>query len=167
MPVIDYEIIKKHKEILRIECDHREIDYKTMNAIITIESAWKNQTARYEKNFIYTHKADHFADIFNVNITTEVTFQRFSYGFCQIMGGTARDLGFNGWLPDLCNDLKPELNIFWGCEYFQRRCENYVDLKDKIAAYNAGSVRKKSNGEYLNQDYVDKVMKLLLNSSNN
>lgn len=152
----DLKAIKAIKELVAIECQHRQINPKVIEAIISVESAtWSPTVAKYEKNFTNIYRADLFAKMFKVSLATEITLQKFSWGIMQIMGGTARDLGFNEWIPDLC---KPEIGIHWGCEYFQKRCMDYVDLKDQIATYNAGSVRRKSNGEYTNQEYVDKVM---------
>lgn len=85
-------------------------------------------------------------------------FQKTSWGLMQIMGGTARDLGFAGPLTDL---MDPELGIFWGCRYFQAHCSQYVQLLDQIAAYNAGQVRRMQDGTYLNQGYVDKMIDAL------
>jgi hypothetical protein len=144
-------------KLVKAECERRQINPNVISAIISTESNWQANTARYEKNFTYTFKADLFANMFNITLQTENTLQKFSWGLMQIMGGTARDLGFSGWVPDLC---KPEIGVMWGCEYFEKRCMDYLDLNDQLAAYNAGSVKRKSNGSYINQEYVDKVLSL-------
>ena len=151
------------KQIVKTECERRQINPHIIEAIIATESSFKNEVARYESHFTYTFKADFFAGIFKITTKTEICLQKFSWGLMQIMGGTARSLGCDEWLPNLC---QPKLGIYWGCEYFQKRCMDYLDMPDQVAAYNAGSVRRKSNGEYVNQEYVDKVMGLF-NSFNN
>jgi soluble lytic murein transglycosylase-like protein len=77
-----------------------------------------------------------------------------SYGLAQIMGGTARWLGFNGALPAL---YKPENNLYWACSYLSYLKKKYGGGDELIAAYNAGSPRKGNDRKFLNQYYVDKV----------
>lgn len=82
-----------------------------------------------------------------------------SWGLMQIMGQTARERGFRGEFTEL---LQPEVGLYWGCRqlnvlkarYFAKRGWEGV-----LAAYNAGSPRKGENGKYVNQHYVDKVLK--------
>jgi hypothetical protein len=93
-----------------------------------------------------------------ITLATERCLQRFSYGLGQIMGATCRSLGFTGFLPDL---LDPSLNMDYVLKFFEKTCGQYVYTADKIAAYNAGSVKRLANGAYFNQDYVDKVMAVL------
>lgn len=58
---------------------------------------------------------------------------------------------FNKLLQD------PKVNIFLTAAYLRYQYDRYGgSITDAVAAYNAGSVRKKSNGEYVNQRHVDK-----------
>lgn len=152
------------RQVVRIECDQLKIDPKIISAIITVESSWRPKVARYEKNYIYTFKADDYAEKHGITLQTEIGFQKHSWGLMQLMGGTARQIGYTDWVPDLC---KPEYGIYWGCMYFKKNCMEYVKVSDQIAAYNAGSVRRKEDGSYKNQEYVDKVMALLDSTYNN
>jgi soluble lytic murein transglycosylase-like protein len=81
-----------------------------------------------------------------------------SWGVMQVMGGLARDLGYQGHLPNLCD---PNLNINYATLYIQRLRRRWPEESDVIAAYNAGSPRKRASGMYENQRYVDKVTGLL------
>jgi len=82
-----------------------------------------------------------------------------SWGLMQIMGQTARERGFRGEFAEL---LTPEIGLYWGCRqlnvlkarHFAKRGWEGV-----LAAYNAGSPRKRDDGKYVNQGYVDKVLK--------
>ena len=94
-----------------------------------------------------------------------------SWGPMQIMGATARWLGFKGtFLSEL---IEPEVGIEYGCKYLanlkrrfsgnsKNNCNQVDDIAifcdKKISAYNAGSPRKKADGTYVNQKYVDKVL---------
>lgn len=86
---------------------------------------------------------------------TERWGQRISWGPMQIMGATARELGFRGWFAELCGPR----GIEYGCRYLARLYDRYGNWHDAIAAYNAGSARKLPDGTYPNQRYVDKVRK--------
>lgn len=72
----------------------------------------------------------------------------------QIMGATARWLGYDGALPAL---YKPENNLFWGCKYLGRLQDKYGEGDEMVASYNAGSPRKNADGKFVNQYYVDTV----------
>ncbi len=75
----------------------------------------------------------------------------------QILGQTAREIGFDGtFLTELCD---PEIGLEWGCRYlgilFDRHGDEGVDAV--VASYNAGSPRKNAGGTYVNQAYVEKI----------
>jgi len=94
-----------------------------------------------------------------------------SYGLMQIQLSTARHLGLRYSKEQL---FDPEINIRFGIKLLKRIQKRYSKLKDIIAAWNAGSVRKCKDynefvwggklfycypGEYINQGYVIKVMR--------
>ncbi len=79
-----------------------------------------------------------------------------SFGWCQIMGQTARELGYDKpYLTELCSQ---EDNILYCIKYVHKLYFRYTILEDVIAAYNAGKARKNFEGVYVNQEYVDKVL---------
>ncbi len=62
--------------------------------------------------------------------------QRISYGLCQVMGAVARELGWSGWLTELC---RPEVGLAYGA----RHLANLVkaaggDLARGLLRYNGG-----------------------------
>ena len=134
------------------------LDYRLLDAIIQVESNYNIYAMRLEdkaKNFVIPAK---FAHINFITIETEVALQKFSWGLCQVMGATARWLGFQGPLPVLC---EPETNLNWCCRYLCRLRDEYGGiLENVIAAYNGGSIRRNSTGEFFNQTYVDKIIKI-------
>jgi len=87
----------------------------------------------------------------------EAVGQAHSFGLMQIMGSTARWMGYK---KDLTGLWQPIINLNYGCKYFAKLVKKYNgNLKDAIAAYNAGSARKTGDdGDYVNQEYVDRVV---------
>lgn len=75
------------------------------------------------------------------------------------MGANARWMGFSGPLTHL---LDPKQNLEISCKFFSTVVlKKNPKLEDAIAAYNAGSPRRKADGTYRNQQYVDKVLKTM------
>lgn len=103
---------------------------------------------------------------FNPTLKTyEKNVNDYSVGLMQIRTETAKILGltFNS-MDDAIEKLKkPEINIPLGTKYLRDIKLRYTDIKDIIAAYNAGSVKKNEKGEYINQRYVNEVYKNYLN----
>lgn len=88
----------------------------------------------------------------------ELWGQRMSWGLMQVMGATARELGFQGtFFTELCNP--PELGLKYGMLYLRKLYKKYGDWPDAIASYNAGHPEKNKAGQYMNQTYVDKILK--------
>ena len=82
--------------------------------------------------------------------------QQASWGLMQVMGATARWLGYTE--PDLPALCDPAIGLKYGCLYLARQTKRH-GLAAGVAAYNAGSVvRVTADGPYINQGYVDKVM---------
>lgn len=125
-------------------------------SIAKVESGHRANAVRYEKGYKWIKNPAKHAHRHNITKDTEVVLQQMSWGILQIMGATARDLGYNGFIPEL---LVPEVGVHWGVKYLARLLKKYDKMEDAIASYNAGSVRKNEDGTYENQTYVDKVMK--------
>lgn len=133
-----------------------ELDQAIVAAIVNQESRGMTYAARYEPLFRYLEKPEFHAKQQGISKETEEMLQKTSFGLLQIMGGTARFIGYSGALPAL---FKPDTNLYWGCKYLKRLKGQYPDLKDMISAYNAGSPRKDAKGVYSNQHYVDNVLR--------
>lgn len=75
------------------------------------------------------------------------------------MGAVARELGFDGSLPEL---LRPENGLLYGAKKLSKLHEHYTSVSDIAAAYNAGHPKIDGiTGRYANQGYVDKVLSAL------
>ena len=79
-----------------------------------------------------------------------------SYGLMQVQCSTAIMLGFRGDCKFL---LRPFINLKYALRYLGYQKKRYDNLEDIIASYNSGSVIKRK-GDYINREYVDKVLRL-------
>jgi soluble lytic murein transglycosylase-like protein len=135
------------------------VDHAVMAAIFTVESNWDPYAVRYEPRFdLSRYPASTYAKALHVTEDTEKVLAACSWGLGQIMGATARGLSFAGPLPQLCD---PYQGALWAVKYMKRLEKIYPQREGRIAAYNAGSVRLDSKGEFINKGYVEKVLKHL------
>lgn len=83
--------------------------------------------------------------------------QAVSWGLMQVMGGVAREQGFDGrYLTTL---TRPAVGLEHGARRFLTMMDRHGKLPDALAAYNAGSVRYlPGTRTYGNQVYVDAVL---------
>ncbi len=144
------------RALVKEKCrNYPSVDPKLVDAIIQVESGYNPWAVRYEPKFTIRNIPDKYARMNGITVETERVLNKMSFGLGQIMGSTARWLGFQGPLTALCD---PELNVTWMCKYLIKlKTENHV-LENVIASYNAGSVRRDAEGKLVNQDYVDKVI---------
>lgn len=137
------------------ECKRRELDSKLICALIETESSFNTYAMRYEPESMTAVSVSAIAKQNRITEATEQQCQKFSWGLGQVLGSTARWLGYKDPLPALCD---PKQGIYWCCEAFQKLGNRYSSMEEKIAAYNAGSARRKKDGTFVNQSYVDKVL---------
>lgn len=138
------------------------IDANLIRAISWQESEGDFWRPRFEPQMSDTllFEADTFAHNRRISLITEQTLQKMSWGPMQVMGATARWLGFALDLPQLC---QPELGLFYGAKYLRWLLDRLPDEDNVVAAYNAGhGVKKTLGGMWPNQkQYVDPVYSIL------
>lgn len=146
----------KVNEIIVNKAKEFAIPEGLLRAIVKTESSGDPFAIRYEPHYRWLYRAEEFANKFYVSVPTEEKAQKTSWGLMQVMGAVAREKGFRGrFLSELCD---PEVGLEYGCKHLKGFYNRYGNWKDAIASYNAGSPRKKDDGTYVNQYYVDKVM---------
>ena len=127
-------------------------------AMMMQESAGDPWATRFEPLFYekYIKNNEGVKAMPGVSLATEQICRATSFGLLQVMGQVARELGFQGkYLTALC---EPQVGLLWGCRQLAKFLKKYQSETDAIAAYNAGSSRKKAGGlTYVNQEYVDGV----------
>lgn len=152
-------MVDKSSKVFLDVCARFGVDPKVIAALVTVESTWNPWVCRLEPSYAYTVRVRDFAEMHRQTHTTELWHQRTSWGLLQVMGGTARDLGFSDCLTMLTS---PAVGLEYGIRYFLTKQARYPELEDQIAAYNAGSARKDPlSKRYSNQAYVDKVLNAL------
>ncbi len=132
--------------------DRGELPIGLVKAICKQESGYDEDAYRYEPQYKYL-----VGDTMRMN-ETERFGQKVSWGLMQVMGGVMREHGFTGrWFTMACSD--PNIGLRYGMLHLTRYQKRYGNWYDVIAAYNAGSPRKNNQGLYVNQSYVDSVIK--------
>lgn len=111
------------------------VETALIKAHIKAESDWDVNASRFE-----THKGDA------------------SWGLMQLLLATARGVLGNNTLTTT-QLINPRVNIEAGTKFISQNLNRFGNMRDAIAAYNAGSPRLNAQGKYVNQDYVDKVTK--------
>lgn len=107
-----------------------------IKAHIKAESNWDVNASRFE-----AHKSDA------------------SWGLMQVMLATGKEVLGDPNLT-ITRLTQPRVNIEIGTKFLKQLWTRFGNMRDAIAAYNAGSPRiDKKTGKYVNQAYVDKVMK--------
>lgn len=134
------------------------LDINLIIALIRVESGGRKYVARFEPGIIRYFSPGKYAQHLNQTLSTEKVQQATSFGYCQVLGRTARLLGFDGPLGQL---FDPDTNLDIACQLISRDLrKRYQKEEDIIAAYNAGQAIM-DGGRYKNQEYVDKVTSAL------
>jgi soluble lytic murein transglycosylase-like protein len=116
-------------------------------AICTVESNGNPWAYRHEPGYRW---------ITGASIShSERMGQMMSWGLMQVMGAVAREHGFKGWFPQLCD---PVVGLSYGMKHLQKYWAKHQNWPDTIASYNAGHPVM-VEGVYRNQEYVNKVLK--------
>lgn len=132
-----------------------KIPWDLVAAIVEKESGGNTWQTRFETRWSYFVDPQTYATKLGCSYLTEKNMQMISWGLGQVMGSVARELGFNGYLPQLCAD--PVLGLTFCCRKLKLLIDKYPTETDAISSYNQGVPFKESNGLYVNQEYVDGV----------
>ncbi len=145
-------------DLIKSKANQHGVNWKLLDAIICQESGYRQWAVRFEPTIIKYELPKTHAKYNIISVETEQVAQATSYGLMQLLGRTARGMGFDGLLPSL---FDIESNLDWGCQYLESQQRRYIDLKDVISSYNAGSAIKINGGMYKNQKYVNGVLKFM------
>jgi len=135
-----------------------------VEALVAVESGGNTWAMRYEPRFFDRYIRDNPAVRAKApcSLETERQARATSWGLMQVMGETARSMGFSG--PFLSGLADPVAGLDTGCAYLARLRDKHLPRHGwpgAVAAYNAGSVRLDADGDFVNQDYVDKIARRL------
>ena len=126
-------------------------------AIAKVESSFNPFACRYEPNYRWLFKPEEFFRSYSSTVDTEIFFQKCSLGLMQVMGAVFRELGYSDPLPKVFCDVRAQL--LYGYRHFLRFYRKYGRLEKAISSYNAGSPRRRKDGKFVNQSYVDRVLR--------
>lgn len=123
-------------------------------AIVEVESTNNECAIRYEPGYRWlwnatTNRAHRGegpppSPVRGMTDATELWSQQASWGPMQIMGATARELGFRDWPSKLCG----EPGVEYGAKYLRRKYDRYHSWEKAIEAYNAGRPNTRSGERY-------------------
>ena len=140
------------------------IDFDFLMALVETESSGEPYASKYEPHYPYLEQPSEFAARLGITRLTEETLQRTSFGLCQVMGGVAREWGFQDHLMKL---VIPEICFEIACKHILKKMKRYgSDPCTLYAAYNRGSIRKNPDGTFSNQKHVDRFYTILLSVRN-
>jgi soluble lytic murein transglycosylase-like protein len=139
--------------IVHVAARH-DLEPELVAAVVLTESAGIPEAVRYEPRYRWLHHPERVRPRLS-SLATETEGQKTSWGLMQVMGGVAREQGFQGWFPALC---RPAEGLEWGCRYLARLIVRFGSVEAGVSAYNQGSPRRGPDGRYRNQAYVDRVM---------
>jgi len=140
--IIHFERLREFVPLAKIVGDSYNVDPVLLLAVMWKESKGVSGAIRYEpaygnvqEMYKYSQEVQKIEGITYTQVTEE-QFQKHSWGLMQVMGGTARWLGFRGLPADL---YSPAGSVTYGAKYLSRLLNQYNSLPDAIASYNAGN----------------------------
>ena len=147
---------REQKRLVEIFADKYGLPREVLYGVILKESRFNPLACRFEPHYRWLFYPDQVKPM-DCSLATEKTFQMTSWGLMQVMGAVFREYGFKGWLTAIPGDVEAQLD--YGCKHLKKMIKRW-GLEGGILAYNAGSPRKNDQGQYINQAYLDGVLKL-------
>lgn len=135
------------RKLVESHPDRGTLPVECVMAVCMVESSLNQWAYRYEPGYKWLVGQDLSA--------SERNGQMISWGLMQVMGGVAREHGFTGYFPALCD---PMTGLRYGMLHLKKFWAKYQNWPDVLASYNAGRPVR-IDGKYQNQAYVDKVLK--------
>jgi soluble lytic murein transglycosylase-like protein len=154
----------EHQTLIENAAGAHGLPARLVAAVAGVESGGNSWAFRYEPQFYARHVAQDASvkAVAPCSLDSERAARATSWGLMQVMGATARGLGFTGaFLNALCD---PATGLEYGCRLLARLRDQYKERHGwpgVVAAYNAGSPRKDASGRFSNQSYVDKIARTL------
>lgn len=111
------------------------LDPAIVAAVCEQESSWNPYAGRWEPEFFV-----HYVMPQNLPDLTEAYWRSTSWGLMQVMGQTARELGFQGKFLSQLTD--PDIGVDLGCRKLQRCFEVHHEPEVSLLAYNGGANRE-------------------------
>ena len=154
----------EHQTLIEAAANVHGLPVQLVSAVVGVESGGDACAFRYEPAFYerYIRGNPQVRAVRPCSLETERTAQATSWGLMQVMGATARGLGYPGAF--LSGLTRPEEGLEYGCRLLAKLAKRHEaghGWPGVVAAYNAGSVRFTPGGGFVNQSYVDKIAQAL------
>ena len=147
------------KNLVRSIAKAHGVDDDFVCGLVKTESHWNEYAVRYENHWKYFVDPTKYAHMNGITMETETVLQKISWGLPQVIGGKARELGYDGPLTEL---VRPEVVMPYACLFMKKLYDRYKSYDYVAAAYNMGTpILDPKTGKFRNQHYVDKVMQNL------
>lgn len=151
----DLETLEGKKALVAAHAGTWGLDPVIVLAVCDHESSWDTNAVRFEPAFLQRYIIPTMS---NLPPTEEMT-RAMSFGLMQIMGETARELGFAGkWLTELCT---PDVGVEFGCRKLHRCAVTNpptLDVKTKLLDWSKALLAYNGGGD---PDYPKKVLALV------
>jgi hypothetical protein len=148
-----YESFQNCAGWIRHCCTTYEIDPYWVAAVCWKESGFDVWAVRYESGYYERYCAGltdaqiHREVPGIISPATDRRLRACSFGPMQIMGGTARHMGYSRvHLTQLCSEEGVRLGVI----YFSSLLHRYGDMDHALSAYNAGSPTDQNRESYVN-----------------
>lgn len=154
----------EHETLIEAAARTHGLPVGLVSAVVEVESGGDACAFRYEPAFFerYIRGNPAVRGVRPCSLETERMGQATSWGLMQVMGATARGLGYPGAF--LSGLTRPEVGLEYGCRLLAKLAKRHKaghGWPGVVAAYNAGSVRLAPGGGFVNQSYVDKIAQAL------
>lgn len=145
----------KLRAIIVQAAEFHRLEPAIVTGIVMVESGGLLKTARFEPDYKWLYEPEVWAQRHRISVATERALQKTSWGPMHVMGASARERGFTGWIPDLCD---PNQGIEYGCRYLRYQLTRYQGkIFEAVSAYNAGRELCDLEG-CVDEEYVVKVL---------
>lgn len=151
-------VVMKHAEAIKAQARDKGLSPSLIAGICMRESIGSGGTwaSRYEPDWAYFFEVEVFAKKCGITVDTERVQQATSHGLMQVMGSVAREHGLTDNLTRLYH---PETNLHYGCLHLRKFLDRFGSEEKAVAAYNRGWPQHKPDGSFVNQAYVDSVLR--------
>lgn len=139
-------------ELVDSSCRNTSVDPEILMSIIYCESGGDKWAHRYEPTFYDHYLRDATRETLSgyvpddlPNLETEKRDRAYSYGYCQLLGETARSR-LHVTHDNLSELFDPELNVMLGASFISILLEQYSWIEDPAARYMAAVRRYNGRG---------------------
>lgn len=120
------------QSLVKAHAQDAGLDPALVCAVVEQESSWNPWAIRFEPAF-----KRHYIDPLNLDNLTEEVARSISWGLMQVMGEVAREKGFKGPLPSLCD---PETGIAVGISHLASKLKAAGgNVSKALLLWNGGS----------------------------